>query len=400
MPDVQVPSTSTWLVEQYLIEQLRRRGPLSRAELATLTGLARTTVVNTLQSLMQRGVLAERTDTARRTRGVGRPATLIELTDPDDVVVLELARRGSTLSLRTDGELRRIPLELTFRSELGEIGALLRRELTQLGFDARPPACIVVSIPLPLRGDRSAQPVFIPWTGLLNPSTALESIPSWLIEDPTARFAEALGCRVLIENDGNLAAYGEAHAGAGRGHSAVLHLSIKEGLGAGFVFDGTLFRGATGIAGELAHVSVQDDGVQCICGNRGCLTTVESGPFLVDKIRLLYGRPLAAADLEFLAAQEDPAFLRILTDLGRRIGKPLGPVVAMLNLDAVVVDARLGGMGPPLAKGIEEALAHRVTPIAYRAVEVVVGTCGENAIAAGGLALGRDALLRVAPRSG
>ena len=184
-----------------------------------------------------------------------------------------------------------------------------------------------------------------------------------MLEDPSARLRELLNCPVLVENDGNLAAYGEAHAGAGRGHSLILHVSVKEGIGAGFVFDGALFRGATGIAGELAHVSIQDDGAQCICGNRGCLTTFEPGPFLVDKVGALYGQQLQYPEIELLVEQGDPAVIRILNDFGRRIGKPLAPVAALLNLDAIVVDARLGAVGRPLATGIQEALAHRVTPI-------------------------------------
>ncbi len=398
MPDAPSSSTSSWLVEQYLIDQLRRHGPLSRGELGARTGLARTTVVNTMAGLIQRGIVGELADTVERARPVGRPAVLLALTDPTDVVVLELARRGSGLSLRVDGELELVSLPITFHSELEEIGSAVTSAMNARGFsETRSPAYLVASLPLPLRGDRAAQPVFVPWTGLPNSAGGPESVPRWLLEDPSARLGELFRCPVLIENDSNLAAYGEALAGAGRGHSAVLHVSLKEGLGAGFVLDGSLFRGATGIAGELAHVSVQDDGLQCICGNRGCLTTLEPGPFLVDKIGLLYGKPLEFRDIEFLAQQGDPAVLRILNDFGRSVGRPLAAVCGLLNLDAVIIDSRLGSAGLPLARGIAEGLAHRLTPIAYRAVEVVVGTCGETAIAVGGLALGRDALLGKLP---
>src|ERR1700710_2331289 len=129
MPDVQSQSTTTWLVEQYLIDQLRRRGPLSRTELAASTGLARTTIVNALQTLTQRGVVAELADSTDRARPVGRPAALISLTGPDDVVVLELGRRTSTLSTRADTELRQALLPLTFRSDLEEIADTVGAEL-------------------------------------------------------------------------------------------------------------------------------------------------------------------------------------------------------------------------------------------------------------------------------
>ena len=169
MSDLQPTSTSSWLIEQHLLDQLRRSGPLSRGELVARTGLARTTVVNTLQGLAHRGVVGELAEPSDRTRSVGRPAVLVTLADPADVAVLELARRGSTLSVRAGGRLERAVLGVTFRSELAEIGEAVSAELAKHGFSRqRPPACVVASLPLPLRGDRGAQPVFVPWAGLRN----------------------------------------------------------------------------------------------------------------------------------------------------------------------------------------------------------------------------------------
>ena len=118
-------------------------------------------------------------------------------------------------------------------------------------------------------------------------------------------------------NDANLAALGEARFGAGRGHRAVVHVMVADGIGAGFVFDGRLFTGAHGFSGELAHVQVTPDGPPCPCGNRGCLIT------------------LTPPDCGAAGRPGSP-------ELGPLAGRALAPLVSTLDPDCVVIDAKLG----------------------------------------------------------
>ncbi len=78
------------------------------------------------------------------------------------------------------------------------------------------------------------------------------------------------------DNDANLGALAELHHGIARGRHDVVYLKVASGVGAGIVLGGRLHRGASGIAGEIGHVQVGEDGQVCRCGNRGCLETMVS----------------------------------------------------------------------------------------------------------------------------
>jgi len=143
-----------------------------------------------------------------------------------------------------------------------------------------------------------------------------------LLTDPSRAFAEALASRSSPRTTPTWPRLGETISGAGRGHRGVVCVTVKDGIGAGLVLDGRLHRGTTGLAGEIAHVSVRDDGPLCLCGNRGCLATVyRNGPQLIDEIQTAYGLPITFEDMQSLAAHGDTGVRRILTDLGRTIGR-------------------------------------------------------------------------------
>jgi predicted NBD/HSP70 family sugar kinase len=127
------------------------------------------------------------------------------------------------------------------------------------------------------------------------------------------------------------------------------------------LFDGELHRGANDVAGELAHVSVRDDGQLCRCGNRGCLATLYRTPQLIDEIRTAYGEPTTFADVETLAQHGDVGVCRILTDLGRTVGRPLADFALLLNPDAIVIDGALGAAAAPVVAGVREVI-DRYTP--------------------------------------
>jgi predicted NBD/HSP70 family sugar kinase len=174
--------------------------------------------------------------------------------------------------------------------------------------------------------------------------------PAWLERDPRPALSRLLGCTVLMVNDANLAALGEAWFGAGRGRRAVFHISVAYGIGAGFVFDGRLFTGAHGFSGELAHVQITPNGPICVCGNRGCLITQPA-------VRCAQGR-LADGDM---------------AELGSLVGCALAPLVTMLDPDCVVVDARLGeGCGPFIA-GVAAEVEQRCPPDLAGTLTVVAG---------------------------
>ena len=129
------------------------------------------------------------------------------------------------------------------------------------------------------------------------PESIKEALPglrdelSWLHADPAALVTERLDVVATADNDANLAALGEAAFGAGRGLENFIYVKAVDGLGAGLFLNGQLYRGARGLAGELAHVQIDPDGPWCSCGGRGCLARIFGG-FVRAFIESTYGTKL------------------------------------------------------------------------------------------------------------
>ncbi len=112
------------------------------------------------------------------------------------------------------------------------------------------------------------------------------NLPGWRDVPLGELFERELGARVAVLNDANAFALAEARVGAGRGMSPVVGLTLGTGVGGGVVFDGHLYAGRHGFAGEIGHVSIDYRGERCPCGNRGCLELmVGRRPILADYFR-------------------------------------------------------------------------------------------------------------------
>ena len=114
---------------------------------------------------------------------------------------------------------------------------------------------------------------------------ATPNIAGWNGVNLDAELTQLIGADVVIENDGNAAAWGEAVFGAGRGEAHMLMLTVGTGIGSGIVVNGQLHRGAYGIAGEIGHMRVVPEGHLCGCGARGCFEQYASGSGLMRHVR-------------------------------------------------------------------------------------------------------------------
>ena len=114
---------------------------------------------------------------------------------------------------------------------------------------------------------------------------ATPNISGWNGIDLQAEISALVGLPVVIENDANSAAWGEAVYGAGRGENHMMMLTVGTGIGGGVVVDGNLYRGAFGVAAEFGHLRVVPDGHLCGCGARGCFEQYASGNALMRHAR-------------------------------------------------------------------------------------------------------------------
>lgn len=351
-----MPDHQPTRAESALLTLLECAGPLTRAELADRCRLPRTTVTGIVGRLLERGLVAEQVATSA---GVGRPPRTLSLAGPPQLVgVLSAGEAAVTASVLTyRGELlarSSAPLSAAGRD-------LLVLALREAGLAASRLAMVVVDVPGPVA-----------------PAEA------------KVRTAEigASHVPVLHENDANLGALGEATFGAGRGLDSLIFVKLAHNVGAGLVLGGRLRRGATGYAGELAHVQVrtEGEGTVCSCGGRGCLAMLV-GPSLVEFVQRAYEQRLALSEVLALAAERDPGVRRVFADLGRIIGRPLADLCTTIDPDAVVVDTTLGDAGEFVLAGIAESMDRHAAPVVADSLRVVAGQLGEQAEILGGVAL-------------
>lgn len=169
-----------------------------------------------------------------------------------------------------------------------------------------------------------------------------------------------------IDNDANMAAYGEYMYGAGRGTQSLVLLTVGTGIGAGIILDGELWQGKCGFAGELGHITVNPEGELCKCGNRGCLETEASAPKIVKNYQALTGtgRPITSRDVFLLAKKGDKAALESFARCAYYLGIGLGIVINFLNPEKILVGGGVISAGKYLLRpAIEEARrrSHRVS---------------------------------------
>ena len=388
---------SSGTATELILEAVACSDGLDRQTLARELNLPIGTVTSISAGLVRSGRLVERDPEQAAMGRRGRPPVKLAIPGPArtmGVVVWSESRiRGLVRSY--DGravQSRSFDLDPTVSVDEnpGVNAALTLAGGCELGpeHNVATPDRIVVGVPAPYRAG-----VGIPWASPLDDSADRPRFGLWLRTDPAARLSERFGVPVQIENDANLGALGEYRFGAGRDHRDLIYIKMgQRTIGAGLILDGRLVRGASGFAGELAHIHVEDDGALCVCGSRGCLSR-RLRQDIIDAVQPPYDHPVNFATIRDLAASGAIGPVRMLRDLGRTIGRPVADLCTFLNPSAVLLDASLGAAGVPIADGIRDQIEACTAPAAAAAVHVATGAL-EDADAWGAVQLGRSEALR------
>jgi predicted NBD/HSP70 family sugar kinase len=221
-------------------------------------------------------------------------------------------------------------------------------------------------------------------------------VPAWSGADIAGALADRLNLPVYVDNDANAAALGELVWGAGRGVSDLVYLKLSGGVGAALVLRGDIYSGTAGFAGEIGHITVDEQGRICRCGNRGCLETLVGGPYLLDLLNHP-GRSGGAPTLGTLveaALAGDLGCRRVIADAGRAVGAVTAMLCNVLNPRRVVVGGELAAARDLLLDPIRDALGRQTLPSAAALVGVVPAELAERATALGAVALVERTLAR------
>jgi len=180
---------------------------------------------------------------------------------------------------------------------------------------------------------------------------AAPNLPDWTNYPVKAEIHRRLGTAVILENDANCAVLGEKWMGAGRHANGMCMVTLGTGVGGGFVFNGVLWHGMIGMAGEIGHMTVTPDGPPCGCGNRGCLEQFASATAIKrmaaeasaagkapELARAMDANPEFSAKLVYqYALQGDAAAQQIFDTVGWALGVVLSSLVDALNLSMYVI---------------------------------------------------------------
>ncbi|MEK5257825.1 ROK family glucokinase [Paenibacillus sp. SEL3] len=210
-----------------------------------------------------------------------------------------------------------------------------------------------------------------------------------------------IGKPVKIDNDANVAALGEAWAGAGKGIENCVCYTLGTGVGGGIIINGRIYQGSSGMAGEIGHISVVPDleAIQCGCGKMGCLETVSSATGIIrmakdavergDRTSLALEDQIAAKEVFDAAKAGDEVALRIVNRAAFYLGKSMAAVAAVLNPELFIIGGGVSKAGDFLFEEMRRVYAKLAPEPLQKGVYIVPAVLGNDAgvVGAAGLLL-------------
>jgi glucokinase len=353
-----------------LFQLLRDGQARTRAELVASTGLARSTVAARIDALMQSGLVGP---AGEASSSGGRPPSRFAF-NPAARLVLAVDVGASHVIIAVTDLGGRILAEERLDSQvaagpeavLDQVIRRGRKLLAAAGGGGGGLAGIGVGLPGPVEHG-TGKPVKPP------------IMPGWDGFDVVRHLQQAFPVPVLVDNDVNIMALGERTAHWPE-HGNFFFVKVATGIGAGIISSGELQRGADGTAGDLGHVQLtRGSGVQCPCGNFGCLEALASGPAIARSLREQGVDAEAGPDVLRLAAAGNPQAAQALRQAGRDIGDVLAAVVNLLNPSVIVVGGSIGASGDHVVAGIREVVYRRSLPLATSHLRIATSLAGAQA---------------------
>ncbi|MFC4010379.1 ROK family protein [Nonomuraea purpurea] len=352
-----------------LLSILRDGRARTRAELAELTGLSRSTVSQRLDGLIdQRWVVAG--DGAISSGG--RPASMFTFNGGARVVLA--ADLGATharlavidLAMTVLAERAvELPIDAGPERTLGAVAAAFDELLRDSGREPGQVCGAGVGLPGPVEhgSGRPVNPPIMPgWDGF--------AVPEWL--------GARLEAPVLVDNDVNIMALGE-HWAAGPAVDHLIFIKMGTGIGCGIISGGKLHRGAQGAAGDVGHIRVADADVPCRCGNAGCLEAVAGGASMAAALREAGTEAHGSRDVVALMRAGDLRATRLIRQAGREVGAVMASIVNFFNPSVIVIGGDIAEAGEQVLAGVRETIYSRSLPLATQHLGIRASELGDRA---------------------
>jgi predicted NBD/HSP70 family sugar kinase len=359
-----------------VVRAVRIAGSLTQAEIARTTGLSAATVSNIVRELKDSGTVE-----VTPTSAGGRRARSVSLSGDAGIVVgvdfghshLRVAVGNLAHQVLAE-ESEPIDVDASASQGFDRAERLVERLISVTGFRREKVIGMGLGVPGPIDVE----------TGVLGSSTIL---PGWAGTNPREELASRLGVEVHVDNDANLGALGELVWGSGRGARDLAYIKVASGVGAGLVIDGQIYRGPGGTAGEIGHITLDESGPVCRCGNRGCLETFTAARYVLPLLHSSHGPDLTMPEMVRLARSGDLGCRRVVADVGRHVGSGVANLCNLLNPSRIVLGGDLAEAGELVLGPIRDSVSRYAIPSAARQLTVVPGALGGRAEVLGALAL-------------
>ncbi|MEH2231486.1 MAG: ROK family protein [Nostoc sp.] len=283
------------------------------------------------------------------------------------------------------------------------------RCLSPVGADASTDLEIMRSLIYSLLEDTKPAAIGISFGGPVDASTGTvrlsHHVAGWENIPLKALLEEEFGVSVDVDNDANIAALGEHRFGAGQGYDSLFYITVSTGVGGGWILNGQPWRGAGGMAGEIGHIVVDPAGPLCLCGKRGCVERLASGPYMAQNAREILEkeppsrqggkvlRGLVGDNLTLLtgqlvseaAAAGDDLAKEVLYKAGWALGVGIGNVANLMNPQRFVLGGGVTKAGEDFWRVVRQVA--RETALPEVDFEIVPAVLGDDAPLWGGVAI-------------
>jgi glucokinase-like ROK family protein len=372
-------------------------GGISRAEIARQMVLTRAAVTTIINDLMAEGLVRETDDAPS---AGGRRPILLEI-NPEQASVIGIDMGATHLGMILSDFSAHIidEIEMPFCVIDGpakcleiidfQVHNLLERNHLKLDQ--------IVSIGIGVPG-----PV-VEELGLVSSPPIM---PGWSDYPIRSHLVDLWKCNVSVGNDANFGALGEWAYGAGRGEENLAYIKVGSGVGAGLLLHGQIYRGTTGCAGEIGHITIREDGPRCSCGSYGCLESMAGGNAVAQRAReavnagrrtklasIMPLEKITARDVAATARAGDLVAQQIITASGNYLGIAIASLVNLFNPGMIVVGGGVAEMGDLLLDPIRQAVRERSLRSAGESVRVSTAVLGRRSSSIGAIVQAINAAL-------
>lgn len=355
-------------------------GGISRVELARQLQLTRAAVTEIVKDLLRLGILRE---AQNRYGGGGQPTALEINPELGYVIGIDIGATHVTLALADFSAriIQEMDLQINIadgpQSVFAAVDRAVRQVLSAAGLGLNHIQRIGLGAPGPV----------VTQAGWVGTPSIMQGWDRYPLRD---HLIQLFGCPVVLNNDASLGALGEWAYGAGRGMRNLVYIKAGTGIGAGLLLDGQIYYGATGSAGEIGHITLDENGPLCFCGNRGCLEELAGGRAIVGKaiaaVQAGQQTRLSAIDAsEAITAQHviaaakkgDSVAANILSEAGRHLGIVIAGTVNVLNPNKIVIGGAISQAGDLLLEPIRQVVQQRSLRVASRNVQITTALLGK-----------------------